>query len=112
MVAFGATWNMDRFIWIIPLVMRLIIQPYVYNFIAKSKLCKVYLKAKVIAYLHLVSVFGGGLVIYSSYVSEKDYVSFFLSKVEKNHFEHDWVDQHWNLYWNFAILGSIAKKCY
>lgn len=82
MVAFGTTYAMDRFIWLIPLIMTLMIRGYVYNFIMKSKICKVYLKSKVIAYLYLFALIGVGLVMYSPYIdNEKNIFKVELRKI-------------------------------
>jgi hypothetical protein len=83
MISFGTTYAMDRFIWLIPLFMTLMIRPYAYNFIYKSKLCKVYLKAQVIAFLHLFAILGVGLVIYSPKINQKNYVTFASIKLKR-----------------------------
>ena len=74
MISFGTTYAMDRFIWLIPLVLCLILRPYAYNFIARSSFCKVYLKAKIIAFLNLLSIIGVAFIIASSEINEAYYV--------------------------------------
>lgn len=69
MISFGTTYFMDRFIWLIPLFMALLIKPYVSNIISSSLLCKVYLKARTIAFLYLFAALGTGLIIYSPQIN-------------------------------------------
>lgn len=74
MISFGTTYAMDRFIWLIPLILCVILRPYAFNFIARSSFCKVYLKSKIIAYLNLLSILGVFFIFASSEINEAYYL--------------------------------------